>query len=216
MDNLIYILFICVVAPLFLILPLLKKKSKLVMEYMIIGIVLSLFVSEINSIILNLIDGDTLYVTTTVTPVTEEIIKAFPILFYAFIFSDNKKTLIPIALATGIGFGLFENTVVLVQSLVQRSDGVTIGWAIVRGFSTALMHGVCSMAVGFGISFVRKKKKLFFCGTFALLIMAMIYHGIYNMLVQSDYRWLGFVLPALTYTPMLLQQYTYFKSQKTD
>lgn len=211
-----YILFICVVAPLFLMLPLLKKKSKLVMEYMIIGIVLSLFVSEINSIILNLIDSDTLYVTTTVTPVTEEIIKAFPVLFYAFIFSDNKKTLIPISLATGIGFGLFENTVILVQSLVQRSDGVTIGWAIVRGFSTALMHGVCTMAVGFGISFVRKKKKLFFCGTFALLIMAMIYHGIYNMLVQSDYRWLGFVLPALTYTPILLQQYTYFKSRKTD
>ena len=215
MDNLMYVLFICIVAPLFLMLPLLKKKSKLVMEYMIIGIALSLFVSEINSIILNLIDSDTLYVTTTVTPVTEEIIKAFPVLFYAFIFSDNKKTLIPISLATGIGFGLFENTVVLVQSLVQRSDGVTIGWAIVRGFSTALMHGVCTMTVGFGISFVRKQKKLFFCGTFALLIMAMIYHGIYNMLVQSNYRWLGFVLPALTYTPILLQQYTYFKSRKT-
>lgn len=215
MDNLMYVLFICIVAPLFLMLPLLKKKSKLLMEYMIIGIALSLFVSEINSIILNLIDSDTLYVTTTVTPVTEEIIKAFPVLFYAFIFSDNKKTLIPISLATGIGFGLFENTVVLVQSLVQRSDGVTIGWAIVRGFSTALMHGVCTMTVGFGISFVRKQKKLFFCGTFALLIMAMIYHGIYNMLVQSNYRWLGFVLPALTYTPILLQQYTYFKSRKT-
>ena len=107
---------------------------------------------------------------------------------------------------------MFENTVILVQSLVQDVGSVTIGWAIIRGFSTALMHGVCTMAVGFGISFVKKKKKLFYCGTFALLVMAMIYHGIYNMLVQSDYRWLGFVLPAVTYIPILLQQYNYFKS----
>ena len=215
MDNLIYILFICVVAPLLLMLPLLKKRSKLVMGYMIIGIVLSLFISEVNSILLNLFDGVLLYVTTTITPISEEIVKSFPILFYACVFSDKKERLIPIALATGIGFGLFENTVILVQSLVQDVGSVTIGWAIIRGFSTALMHGVCTMAVGFGISFVKKKKKLFYCGTFALLIMAMIYHGIYNMLVQSDYRWLGFVLPAVTYIPILLQQYNYFKSQKT-
>ena len=215
MDNLIYILFICVVAPLLLMLPLLKKKSKLVMGYMIIGIVLALFVSEINSILLNLFDNASVYVTTTITPVSEEIVKALPLLFYGFVFSDNKERLIPIALATGIGFGLFENTVILTQSLVHDVGSVTVGWAVIRGFSTALMHGVCTMSVGYGISFVKKKKKLFYCGTFALLIMAMIYHGIYNMLVQSDYRWLGFVLPAVTYIPILLQQYNYFKSQKT-
>ena len=216
MDNLIYILFICVVAPLLLMLPLLKKRSKLVMGYMIIGIVLSLFVSEINTILLSLFDNASLYVTTTITPVSEEIVKTLPILFYACVFSDSRDRLMPIALATGIGFGLFENTVVLVQSLVQNVDGVTVGWAIIRGFSTALMHGVCTMAVGFGISFVKKKKKLFYCGTFALLTMATIYHGIYNMLVQSDYRWLGFVLSAVTYIPILLQQYNYFKAQKTN
>ena len=214
MDNLIYVLFICVVAPLLLMLPLLKKRSKLIMGYMIIGIVLSLFISEINTILLSLFDNASVYVTTTITPVSEEIVKTLPILFYACVFSDSRDRLMPIALATGIGFGLFENTVVLVQSLVQNVDGVTIGWAIIRGFSTALMHGVCTMAVGFGISFVKKKKKLFYCGTFALLTMATIYHGIYNMLVQSDYRWLGFVLPAVTYIPILFHQYNYYKSKK--
>lgn len=214
MDNLIYILFICVVAPLLLMLPLLKKRSKLITGYMIIGIVLALFIAEVNNILLNLLDNSSLYVTTTITPITEEIVKALPILFYACAFSDRNEKLIPISLAVGIGFGLFENMAVLVQSLVQNIGSVTIGWAIIRGFSTALMHAVCTMFVGFGISFVKKKKKLFFCGTFSLLMMAMIYHGIYNMLIQSNYRWLGIVLPASVYIPIILYHYKLIKISK--
>ncbi|MBR0412653.1 MAG: hypothetical protein IJI47_03705, partial [Eubacterium sp.] len=64
--------------------------------------------------------------------------------------------------------------------------------------------------------FIKKKKKLFYCGTFALLTMASIYHGIFNMLVQSDYKFLGFVLPALTYVPILIQQYFYYKRKNEN
>ena len=46
-------------------------------------------------------------------------------------------------------------------------------------------------------------RKLFYCGTFALLSVASIYHGIFNMLVQSDYKYFGFVLPAATFIPIL-------------
>ena len=47
-----------------------------------------------------------------------------------------------------------------------------------------------------------------------LLTMACIYHGIFNMLVQSEYKYLGFVLPAVTYIPILYQQYQYYKYKK--
>ena len=210
MDNLVYILFICVVAPMILMLILLRKRSRLIVGYMLIGIFVSLFISELNTMLLKLFDGDMLYVTTTITPISEEIIKAAPVLFYACVFSDDRKKIMPIAFATGIGFGMFENMVILVQNI----ETVTISWAIIRGFSTALMHGVCTVAVGFGICFVKKKKKLFFCGTFALLTLACIYHGIFNMLVQSDYKYLGFALPAITYIPVLFQQYQYYKNKK--
>ena len=202
MVNLIYVLFICVVAPMFLMLLMLKKRSKLIVGYMIIGIFVSLFVSELNSILLKAFDGDTLYVTTAITPISEEIVKAIPVLFYAIVFSDRRDKVMAIAFSLGIGFGMFENMVILVQNL----EGVTISWAIIRGFSTALMHGVCTLAVGYGICFAKKKKKLFFTGIFALLTLASIYHGIFNMLVQSDYKYFGFVLPALTYIPILLPQ----------
>ncbi len=210
MDNLVYILFICLVAPLLLMLLLLRKRSRLLVGYMVIGICVSLFVSELNTIILNLVNSDALYVTTTLTPVSEEIVKAVPVLFYAIVFSDNSDRIMPIAFATGIGFGMFENIVILVQNI----ENVTLQWAVIRGFSTALMHAVCTVAVGFGICFIKKKKKLFYCGTFALLTMACIYHGIFNMLVQSDYKNLGFVLPAITYLPLLYRQYIYHNSNK--
>ena len=209
MGNLVYILFICLVAPLALMELMLRKRSRLLIGFMLIGIFVSLFASELNTILLGFFDKDLLYVTTTITPVSEEITKAIPILFYAIVFSDHRDRVMPIAFATGVGFAMFENMVILVQNI----ETATVGWAIIRGFSTALMHAVCTVMVGFGICFVKKKKKLFLCGTFALLAFAMIYHGIFNMLVQSDFKYLGFFLPAFAYIPILIQQYRYYKSK---
>ena len=201
MENMIYILYICMVAPLLLTLPLIQKTSRRIMVFILIGISAALFISEVNGLLLRLMDYDTLYVTTTITPATEEIIKAIPILIYAFVITDNREKLLGSSFALGIGFALFENTYILINSM----EYISIEWAIVRGFSTALMHGICTAAVGYGMSFVKKRKKLFYCGTFSLLVMAIIYHGIFNILVQSeDLKYFGFILPLATYIPVVI------------
>ena len=41
-------------------------------------------------------------------------------------------------------------------------------------------------------------------GTFALLSTAITYHGIYNMLVQSDFKMIGYLLPITTYIPFIV------------
>ena len=201
MENMTYILFICMFAPLLLSLPLIKKSSRGIMIFILTGIGVALFISEVNGLLLRKLNNDVSFVTTTVTPVTEEIIKALPVLLYAFVFSDNREKLITASFAVGIGFALFENTYILTQTAGE----VTIAWAVIRGFSTALMHGICTAAIGFGMSFVRKKKKLFYCGTIALQLLAVTYHGIFNMLVQSEsLKYYGFFLPALTYIPIVI------------
>ena len=213
MVNLIYILFICMVAPLLLSLPLMKSSSRRVMIYILIGVCVSLFVSEINSRLLSAFNNDMLFVTTTLTPVTEEIVKALPVLLFAFVFSDDREKLLPISFATGIGFALFENTVILVQNI----DNVSIVWAIIRGFSTALMHGICTALVGYGMGFVRKKKKLFVSGTFALLALAVIYHGLFNMLVESkNLQYVGFFMPAVTYIPLIIYLVFFARNKKKN
>ncbi len=210
MENLIYVLFLCIVTPMLLLILLTKKKSKLITGYMVIGIASALFISELNNIVLSYLGNDSYFVSTTLTPITEEIIKALPILFFAYMFSDNLEILLPLSFSTGIGFALFENMVLLLNLNAEISIGITA----VRGLATALMHGVCTAAVGLGMSYVKKKKELFYCGTFGLLIVAILYHGFYNMLVQSSVYVLGFILPVITYIPLLLRQYNYIKAKR--
>ena len=203
MDNINYLLFICVAAPIFLMLFVLEKKSKITVGYMLIGIFVCLFISEVNGLLLQTFGNDTYYVTTTITPITEEIIKALPVLYFAFLFSDKQETLISLSIATGIGFAILENLMIFVANV----GNISLFWAAVRGFSSGLMHGLCTAAVGIGLSFVHKKRKLFYCGTFALLTVAITYHAIYNTLIQSDYQYVGAFLPIATYVPVLLVVY---------
>lgn len=213
MENMIYILFICIVVPLALSLPLISKNSRRIMVFIIIGICSALFISEVNGLLLRLMNFDAEYVTTIITPATEEVIKAIPILIYAFVFSDNIEKLIGSSFALGIGFALFENTYILINSM----EAVSIQWAIVRGFSTALMHGISTAYVGYGMSFIRKRKKLFFCGTFTLLTMSIIYHGVFNMLVQSEnLKYLGFVLPLASYILVAKEPIMRYKNRKKN
>ena len=201
MENLIYILFICIFVPLLVSLPLVQRSSRDIMIFILAGIAVALFISEINGIFLQVFKNDSLFVTTTITPATEEIAKAIPVLVYAFMFSDSRRKLLTISFALGVGFALFENTAILMANI----DNVSIGWSVIRGFSTALMHGITTAAVGYGMSYVRSKRKLAFTGTFALLVTAIIYHGIFNILVQAEnLKYYGFILPALTYIPFVI------------
>ncbi len=199
MDNLTYIAFIAVTVSLALMLPLMEKKLRRLITFMIVGIFCCLFVSELNNIFLEAFRNDVFYVTTTITPITEEVVKMLPILFLAIVISDDRRIVIPNAFAVGVGFALLENVVILTQNV----ENVTILWALVRGFGSGLVHGICTVMVGWGISYIRKRRKFFYCGTFALLSAAIIYHAIYNLLVQSDYQYVGIVLPLLTYIPII-------------
>ena len=211
MEHMIYIQFICMCAPLLLSIPLIKKSSRGIMVFILVGIAVSLFISEVNSAFLKLLNNEVYLVTTTITPVTEEIVKALPVLLYAFVFTDKRESLLTAAFSVGIGFALFENTYILTQTATE----VTVSWALIRGFSTALMHGICTAAIGFGLSLIRKKRKLCITGTISLLLLAVTYHGIFNMLVQSEtYKYFGFFLPAFTYIPILVVQLKTYKKRK--
>ena len=41
-------------------------------------------------------------------------------------------------------------------------------------------------------------------GIFGLLSTAIVYHGIYNILIQSDFSIVGALLPIATYIPLLI------------
>ena len=199
MENLIYILFISVFVPILLMALLIEKKARLPISFVLVGIFISVFVAEINGLLRSLILMDSFEFTIIVTPITEEILKAIPILIYATMISDKKEILFTASMATGIGFAVLENAFYLLND-----PSFNMIDAIIRAFGTGLMHGMCTLLVGVGISFAKKRRKIFVVGTFALLSTAITYHGIYNMLVQSPYEVVGFLLPIITYIPFLI------------
>lgn len=180
-------------------LGLLDKKARLTMFFFIIGMTVCLWISQVNSLLLAEFQNRTFYVTTTVTPITEELIKGLPVLLFAFCVSDDRTKLLNISMAVGIGFAILENAFML-----ATSSEVTVIWALIRAFGAGLMHGICTASVGFAMSFIRKKQKLFLPGTFAVLTTAIVYHAIYNALVQSPNPYIGILLPICTYIPIVI------------
>ena len=209
MENLIYILFVSVFVPILLMTLLIEPKARLPVVFVLVGIFVSVFAAETNGLLRSLLAIDTYNITIIVTPITEEILKAIPILVYATVISDKKETLFTASMATGIGFAVLENAYYLLNDYSFNMMD-----AVVRAFGAGLMHGMCTLLVGVGISFARKRSKMFIVSTFALLSTAVTYHGIYNMLVQSPYEIVGFVLPIITYLPFFIWRLRIKSKQK--
>jgi RsiW-degrading membrane proteinase PrsW (M82 family) len=208
-----YILFICSAVPMTLMLFLLDKKPRTTVLYMLIGQIMCLLAAQMNYLLRDLIyagEQDMFAVTVTVTPIVEEILKAIPVIYFGFVISHKKENLLNVAMALGIGFAILENFYILTVDTAH----VSIAWAFVRGFSAALLHGVCTSLVGYGVSYVKTRKKLFYTGTFALLAMAIILHGLYNAFIQSEYAYVGVALPIAIYIPIVLTRIKNARTKK--
>ena len=199
MDNIIYILFVSIFVPVMLMALLVEKKARLPILFLLLGIFVSVFAAEVNGLLSKLLSLGRYEMTVVVTPVTEEILKALPILYYAVVISDQKEKLFTASMATGVGFAVLENAFYLLSY-----PNFSMLSAVIRAFGAGLMHGMCTLLVGVGISFVKKKSKLFAVGTFGLLSTAIVYHGIYNILIQSEYSIAGALLPIATYIPFFI------------
>lgn len=196
----VYIIFLCLSIPIVLMLPLLESRSRWIIGFFLLGAVTALAAYEINTIAFPLSDMDARSFTELVPPVTEELLKALPVLCYALLLDDSRKRVLPIAMAVGVGFAVLENTVLLVEYI----DEVTMAWAAARGFSASLMHGLCTVTIGTGICYVKKQKKLFYTGTFGLLSLAITLHALFNLLIQSSYDVVGMAMPLVLYALLYL------------
>ena len=200
MGNLNLILFISFAAPLLMTLFVCKGKARTLLTFLFIGMVVCLFCGEFSVIIMKMLPFDIRYYTSNFTPLFEEVFKALPILIYAFMWKPKKRTLLECSVLVGVGFAVLENAFILGGA----ASSVSVVSALIRGFGAGMMHGVCTLAVGYGMTFVHTRRKLFYTGTVALLSVAIIFHSVYNTLVQSSHQFIGFILPVITFIPVLI------------
>ena len=151
MDNLIYILFVSVFVPILLMACLVEKKARQPIVFVLIGIFVSVFASEVNGLMVALLPLSTFEITIIVTPITEEILKAFPILLFAVVLSAKKEALFalrrtvlhPVTLAAVLGLFFFflpiEDKIpkLLTESLGMLSDTVAPLSMVVIGLRLA-------------------------------------------------------------------------------
>ena len=200
MGNLNLILFISFAAPLLVTLFVCKDKARTLLMFLFMGMVICLFCGEFSGAIMNLLPFDYKYYTSNFTPLFEEIFKAIPILVYVFLYKPKKRTILECSVLVGVGFAVLENAFIL----GGMASAVSVTDALIRGFGAGMMHCLTTFMVGYGMTFVHIKRKLFYTGTTALLAVATVYHSVYNTLVQSDHQLVGFLLPVLTFVPIMI------------
>ena len=200
MENENLMLFICISAPLSMMLFVFRGRSRAILGFLLSGIFMCLFAGEINGLILNNTDLSVRFLTVNVTPIVEEMLKAIPIVFTAFMMKPKRQHLLEYAIAVGVGFATLENVCLLADS----ADTFSTVFFLARGFGAGMMHGVSTLAVGYSLTVAGTDSRISHPGTVAALSTAVIYHSIYNIMVQSEYPALGVLLPVVTFIPLLI------------
>ena len=208
MESMTGIILLCTAVPLAILSLVLSRNARTVCLFLVAGSVVAAIAVVADNWLMSTLPKSPYYITTNLTPLLEEILKAIPPLIYAFLAKPDRRTMLSVAMATGVGFALIENSYVLMGNI----GTVTILWAILRVFGASLMHGLTTGIVGLGLSYVRTRKKMFYTGTFALLLIASVYHAIFNSLIQSHLFLLGTGLSILTSILIIVPLYR--KKQK--
>lgn len=213
MVNLNLLLYLSITVPFGMLLLICRGSARRLSAFFLLGTTAALFCGELNGILVRILPFEINYYSANLAPITEEICKAIPVVFYALAVMPDRQKLMEVSAATGIGFAVLESAYVFASSAVP----VQLTTALLRAFGAGMMHGVCTLAVGFGMSFVSRIRSVYFAGTLALLSVAFVFHSTYNSLVLSGYTGIAFLLPSVTLlTAFLLFRYKKKQEKETD
>lgn len=203
MENAHLMLFICLAAPLSMMFFVFKERARILAGFLLTGFLMCLLAGEVNGLIFQETELSVPFISVNIAPIVEEFLKALPVVFLAFLWKPKKQLLLECAIAVGVGFATMENTCLL----YDHGSSLSAWILLARGFGAGMMHGVSTFAVGYSMTVISHDRKLSYTGTVAALSAAIIYHSVYNILVQSEMPLLGILLPILTYIPLIVILY---------
>ena len=188
--NYIENIFICLTAPLLLLIPLLKGGRRRQLLFLLAGMTACLLSSYISTFLASVHGAERSIAAIEIAPFIEETMKLLPILFYLLVFEPSRRKAAQGMLMIAAGFATFENVCFLTANGASQ-----LSQLVIRGFGTGAMHIVCGMLSGVGLFFLWDRLYLRFAGTYGLLCLSTVYHAIFNLLVSQD--GLPFIIGAL-------------------
>lgn len=190
-------IYICMAAPLLIVLLCIPLKDKKNIVFTLCGFSACILSSYVNTFFAYMYGTDILIATVEIAPVIEEIIKLLPVLFYFVIFQPKKENVTLAILVVALSYASFENVCYLVEHGTDNLYNIAI-----RGFGTGAMHLVCGAIVGYGILFNWGNRLYQAVGCFSVLCIAIVLHGQYNLLMSGGAvaQFIGFSLPLAIIT----------------
>lgn len=187
-------IFVCVAAPLLVAAFCMGRKYLRFFLFAFAGMGACLISAYVNTFFATLYGAASFNATVEIAPVVEEVMKLLPLLFYLLVFEPELQRIRPAVLTVAAGFATFENICYLIQHGAEQ-----LGFLLIRGFGTGAMHIVCGVIVGYGLVYVWRRGWLKVAGTCGLLGVAVIFHGIYNLLIAYGcwVQYVAYALPVL-------------------
>ena len=187
-------IFVCLAIPLALCILFMGGRTRTFMLFMIAGMSVCLLSAYVNSFFMGYYGVNATVAVVEITPVCEEVMKLLPLLFYVLIFEPKVRDLPEAAIALAVGFATFENVCYLTENGADN-----LMFLLIRGLSAGALHILCGILIGFGLSYVFRRRWLAFTGTVGLLGACIVFHAIYNLLISGDGVWqtAGYLFPSV-------------------
>ena len=184
-------LFIRIAIPLCFMLLFLRGTAKSRMHFFLFGLIACLFSGELNGLLFKSMNLKYAAFTSIITPIVEEVSKAFPLFLSVVLLRPKRKDLLENAMTLAIGFAILENAC----TVFDGTDSSTmIASALTRCFYTSFLHVFFTNLVAFAMSFIDKNKKIFAICTPLALIFVICLHGLCNFIMSTKYWYLSYCL----------------------
>ena len=191
-------IYVCLAAPLAIALLCARGVRQRMLLFFLGGMTACLLSSYISSFLAAVIGMDMTDAALEISPMVEETMKLFPLLFYLLVFEPQNEAAVGSMLMIAAGFATFENVCWMTENGASK--------LLIRGFGTGAMHIITGTLVAIGMLMLWDRLYLRAAGTVGLLCVAMVYHGIYNLLVSQTgaVAAVGYCLPLITTAVTLL------------
>ncbi|MBR0308823.1 MAG: PrsW family intramembrane metalloprotease [Mogibacterium sp.] len=187
-------IYVCITAPLLIAVFCTRGKGRLNLLFLLGGMTVCLLSSYITTFIAAAQGADATAASLEIAPLTEEVMKFLPVLFYILVLEPRQEAVPDAMLLTSVGFATFENVCYL-----TTNGASNILFLVIRGFGTGAMHVACGILVAAGLYHLWDRLWLRKAGTIGFVALAATLHGIYNILVSQNgiAAYIGYIIPLM-------------------
>ncbi|MFQ9148915.1 MAG: PrsW family glutamic-type intramembrane protease [Eubacteriales bacterium] len=126
--------FICIAIPLILSMLFTRGRARSFTVFITIGMTVSLLSAYVSGFFMSALGADTVISAIEITPVSEEVMKLLPTLFWFLIYEPDIRKLPDVAIGIAVGFATFENVCFLAENGAED-----IRFMLIRGFRRGLI-----------------------------------------------------------------------------